>query len=293
MAQIGFAGLGRMGFPMARNLVKAGHQVTAYDVDRGVYAAAEAEGVRTAESIEAAVAAADVVISMVPTGAHVLQLHLGEGGGFAHMRKGALAIDCSTIAVSETRAFHEAGGAQGVATLDAPVSGGVMGSQAGTLTFMVGGEAEHFERARPILEGMGRNFFHAGAAGAGQAAKICNNLLAGISMIAVSEAYALADRMGLDAAKMREIVSVSSGGCYSLTHYPPVPDLLPNVPSSRGYQNGFASELMLKDLRLAERAAMESGLPLPLGGMAAAIYGMFCNSGHKQLDYSGIINLLR
>lgn len=210
----------------------------------------------------------------------------------SRMPAGSMVIDSSTIAVAEARALHEAGRQQGIAILDAPVSGGVMGAQAGTLTFMVGGERVDFDRARPVLAAMGRNLVHAGPAGNGQAAKLCNNLLAGISMIAVSEAFTLAKRLGLDPTTMREIVSTSTGSCHALTNYPPVPGLLPNVPSSRDYQNGFAADLMLKDLRLAERAAMDTGSSSPLGALAVSIYSLFCQSGNGGRDYSAIIKMI-
>jgi 3-hydroxyisobutyrate dehydrogenase len=292
MTGIAFIGLGRMGLPMARNLVRAGHAVRAFDVGQSARDAASQAGIATCVDLDEAADAAEVVISMVPTGRHVLEIFTGERGVLGRMRPGSLAIDCSTIAVADARALHAAGRDRGIAVLDAPVSGGVMGAEAGTLTFMVGGSEPDLERARPIFASMGRNVFHAGAPGSGQAAKICNNLLAGISMIAVSEAFALARQLGLDAAKMRDIVSVSSGGCFSLTSYPPVPGLLPNVPSSRGYQNGFASALMLKDLRLAEEAALATGASLPLGGLATALYGLFCRAGQGDLDYSAVIKLI-
>lgn len=292
MAKIGFLGLGRMGFPMAANLIATGHAVRVYDPGAGVTARARDAGWTTASTISEAVAGAEFVMSMVPTGRHVLDIFTGAHGAFAQMAKGSMAIDCSTIAPDDAHRLHAEGRARGIAVLDAPVSGGVMGAEAGTLTFMVGGEAADLERARGVLEGMGRRIFHAGEAGGGQAAKLCNNLLAGISMIAVSEAFALARQLGLDARKMQEISAVSSGGCFSLTNYPPVPGLLPNVPSSRNYHNGFASQLMLKDLRLAQETAQQSGTPLPLGGLAAALYGMFCKAGHGELDYSAIIKLI-
>lgn len=292
MAKIGFLGLGRMGSPMVGNLIAAGHAVRVYDPGAGVSARARAAGWTTVSSVCEAVDSAEFVISMVPTGQHVLGIFAGAGGAFAQMAKGGIAIDCSTIAPDDARRLHAEGQTRGIAVLDAPVSGGVMGAEAGTLTFMVGGEAADLERARVVLESMGRRIFHAGEAGAGQAAKLCNNLLAGISMIAVSEAFALARQLGLDARKMQEISAVSSGGCFSLTNYPPVPGLLPNVPSSRNYHNGFASQLMLKDLRLAQDTAQQSGTPLPLGGLAAALYGMFCKAGHGELDYSAIIKLI-
>lgn len=292
MSTIAFLGLGRMGLPMAKNLHGAGFSVTAYDPSAACVELAHEAGLASASSIGEAVKEADYVISMVPTGRHVLEIFEGETGALAGMKPGAMAIDSSTIAVADARRLHAAGRERGIAVLDAPVSGGVMGAQAGTLTFMVGGRAEDLERARPILSAMGRNLFHAGDAGSGQAAKICNNLLAGISMIAVSEAFALAKGLGLEPAKMREICSVSTGGCFALTNYPPVPGLVPNIPSSRDYQNGFASQLMLKDLKLAEAAALDTGRTLPLGGLAAALYGLFCKSGHGGLDYSAIIKMI-
>ena len=292
MAKIGFLGLGRMGFPMAGNLITGGHAVRVYDPGDGVRARVRDLDWNSASTIGEAVDGAEFVISMVPTGQHVLGIFTGTDGAFAQMAKGSIAIDSSTIAPDDARRLHTEGQIRGIAVLDAPVSGGVMGAEAGTLTFMVGGETADLERARGVLEVMGRRIFHAGEAGAGQAAKLCNNLLAGISMIAVSEAFALAKQLGLDPRKMQEISSVSSGGCFSLTNYPPVPGLLPNVPSSRNYQNGFASQLMLKDLKLAQDTAQQSGTPLPLGGLTAALYGMFCKAGHGELDYSAIIKLI-
>lgn len=292
MTTIGFLGLGRMGFPMARNLIAAGHEVRVYDPSPEVAARAQAAGWTTAATVGEAVKGAGIVISMVPTGRHVLEIFTGADGALAQMAEGSLAIDSSTIDPADARRLHAEGRARGIQVLDAPVSGGVMGAEAGTLTFMVGGAEADLERARPVLEAMGKRIFHAGEAGVGQAAKLCNNLLAGISMIAVSEAFALARQLGLDARKMQEISAVSTGGCFSLTNYPPIPGLLPNVPSSRGYRNGFASQLMLKDLRLAQQAGLNSGTPLPLGGLAAALYGAFCKAGHGELDYSAIIKLI-
>ncbi|MGI4946002.1 MAG: 3-hydroxyisobutyrate dehydrogenase [Janthinobacterium lividum] len=292
MARIGFIGLGRMGLPMARNLAKAGHAVKAYDISTAFHDAATEAGIVPCNRVDDAIADCEFAITMVPTGRHVHEVHLGEGGVLAKLPTGTLVIDSSTINISEARALHEAGRSRGLAVLDAPVSGGVMGAEAGTLTFMVGGDAADLERARPILEAMGRRIFHAGAAGSGQIAKICNNMMAACGMIVTAEAFALAKRFGMPAETLREIVSVSTGSCFSLTNYPPVPDLLPNVPSSRGYTNGFASALMLKDLRLAEQAGLEAGLPLPLGQMAAALFGMFCRAGHGDLDYSAIIKMI-
>ncbi|GAC1340470.1 MAG: 3-hydroxyisobutyrate dehydrogenase [Acetobacteraceae bacterium] len=292
MARIGFIGLGRMGLPMARNLAAAGHSVKAYDISTAYHAAATEAGITPCNRLDDAIADAEFAISMVPTGRHVHEIFLGEQGALTRLPPNALVIDSSTINISEARALHEAALARGIAVLDAPVSGGVMGAEAGTLTFMVGGNAADLERARPVLAGMGRNIFHAGEAGSGQVAKICNNMMAAVGMIVTSEAFALAKRFGMAPETLRDIVATSTGGCFALTNYPPVPGLLPNVPSSRDYRNGFAAVLMLKDLRLAEQAGIEAGLPLPLGQLAAAMYGMFCRAGHGELDYSAIIKMV-
>lgn len=292
MARIGFIGLGRMGLPMARNAAKAGHTVKAFDISTAFHQAATEAGITPCNRVDDAIAECEFAITMVPTGRHVHDVFLGDGGILAKLPAGALVIDSSTINISEARALHDAGRARGLAVLDAPVSGGVMGAEAGTLTFMVGGEAADLQRARPVLEAMGRRIFHAGAAGSGQIAKICNNMMAACGMIVTAEAFALAKRFGMAAETLQEIVSVSTGSCFSLTNYPPVPGLLPNVPSSREYTNGFASALMLKDLRLAEQAGLDAGLPLPLGAAAAALFGMFCRAGHGELDYSAIIKMI-
>lgn len=292
MARIGFIGLGRMGLPMACNLAKAGHRVKAFDISTAPHQAASEAGVVPCNRIDDAIADCEFAITMVPTGRQVHEVYLGDAGALSKLPVGTLVIDSSTINISESRALHDAGRARGLAVLDAPVSGGVMGAEAGTLTFMVGGDEADLERARPILESMGRRIFHAGAAGSGQIAKICNNMMAAVGMIVTSEAFALAKRFGMPAETLREIVSASTGNCFSLTNYPPVPGLLPNVPSSRDYRNGFASALMLKDLRLAEQAGLEAGLPLPLGQAAAALFGMFCRAGHGDLDYSAIIKMI-
>lgn len=292
MARIGFIGLGRMGLPMARNLAKAGHAVKAYDVSTAYHASATEVGITPCNRIDDAISDAEVAISMVPTGKQVHEVWLGEEGGLTRLPPGALVIDASTINISEARALHEAGRARGFAVLDAPVSGGVMGAEAGTLTFMVGGEAADLERARPVLANMGKNIFHTGEAGSGQVAKICNNMMAAVGMIVTSEAFTLAKRFGMKPETLREVVSVSTGSCFAMTNYVPVPGLVPNVPSSREYRNGFASALMLKDLRLAEQAGVEAGQPLPLGALAAAIYGMFVRAGHGDLDFSGIIRMI-
>jgi 3-hydroxyisobutyrate dehydrogenase len=289
MAIIGFIGLGNMGLPMARRLKEAGHEVRCFDTSAAALERAAQAGLPTRNSPAAAVDGAGVAITMLPSGRHVLDVLVA---GELPLREGALVIDCSTIDVASCAAFHEALGAKGFATLDAPVSGGVGGAAAGTLTFMVGGTEAAFDRARELLQAMGKTIVHAGAAGAGQAAKICNNMLAGISMLAVSEALALARRLGLDARKFFEIASTSSGQCWALTSYSPEPGLVPTAPSNRNYEGGFASELMLKDLRLAQQAAISGQSPTPLGAAAAALYAVHCANGGGRLDFSSIILLL-
>jgi len=290
MAVIGFIGLGNMGFPMACRLKKAGHDVRCFDASAGALERAVSEGMTRCDSAESAAAGAAVVITMLPAGRHVLDVLAADT---MHFAGGALVIDCSTIDVASCAAFHERVGRNGFETLDAPVSGGVTGAAAGTLTFMVGGEESVFRRGREVLAAMGKNIIHAGGPGAGQAAKICNNMLAGISMLAVSEALELAKRLGLDSRKFFEIASTSSGQCWALTSYAPEPGLVPTAPSNRGYEGGFASELMLKDLRLAEQAAIASQSPALLGAAAASLYAMHCAAGRGRLDFSSIIQMLR
>lgn len=289
MAVIGFIGLGNMGFPMACRLKEAGHEVRCFDVSAGSMKRAHDAGLQPRTSLDEAVAGAEVVITMLPSGRHVLDVLAARALPFAPE---ALVIDCSTIDVASCAAFHESLQAKGLATLDAPVSGGVGGAAAGTLTIMAGGTEAAFARALELLRAMGKNIIHAGAAGAGQAAKICNNMLAGISMLAVSEALYLAKRLGLDAYKFFEIASTSSGQCWALTSYAPEPGLVPSAPSNRGYEGGFASELMLKDLRLAEQAAVATHSPALLGAAAASVYAMHCAAGRGRLDFSSIIQML-
>lgn len=289
MAVIGFIGLGNMGFPMACRLKDAGHEVRCFDLNAGSMERAHDAGLQRRASADEAVAGAEVVITMLPSGRHVLDVFEATALPFT---PGALVIDCSTIDVESCADFHATLGQKGLATLDAPVSGGVGGAAAGTLTFMAGGTEAAFARARDVLGAMGKNIIHAGAAGAGQAAKICNNMLAGISMIAVSEALHLAKRLGLDPRKFFEIASTSSGQCWALTSYAPEAGLVPSAPSNRGYEGGFASELMLKDLRLAEQAAIATRSPALLGAAAAAVYAMHCAAGAGRLDFSSVIRML-
>jgi 3-hydroxyisobutyrate dehydrogenase len=293
VANVGFIGLGNMGMPMAGRLVDAGHQVRCYDLSAAALERAAARGVLPSSDVFSTVQDADFVISMLPNGKDVLAV-FGErsDGRTLPLRQGCVVIDCSTIDVNSCAAFHGLMARRNLPALDAPVSGGVEGAAKGTLTFMVGGSEGAFNAALPLLEAMGKKIVHAGAAGAGQTAKICNNMIAGISMIAVSEALTLAQRLGLDTKKLFEISSASSGQCWALTSYAPVPGLVPTAPSNRGYQGGFASELMLKDLRLAEQAAIGSGTPTLLGAAAAALYGMHCKAGKGRLDFSSIVQML-
>ena len=293
MANIAFIGLGNMGGPMARNLLKAGHAVAVFDLSKPAVEALVAAGASAAESPAKAASGADVVVSMLPAGAHVKSVYAGEGGVIAAAPKGAILIDCSTIDVATAREVVGIAEAAGVNMVDAPVSGGVGGAEAATLTFMVGGSDAAFAKALPILEAMGKTIVHAGGAGNGQAAKICNNMLLGISMIGTCEAFALAEKLGLDAQKLFDISSKSSGQCWSMTTYCPVPGPVPTSPANRDYQPGFATAMMLKDLKLAQEAASKAGAAIPMGNQAASLYALFDGAGKSGVDFSGIINMLR
>jgi len=293
MATIAFIGLGNMGAPMMRNLLKAGHAVFAFDLSEAACKAAADAGATVAGKPADAAAQADVVVTMLPAGQHVRDVYMGSGGVIAAAKPGSLFIDSSTVDVSSARAVAEAAAQAGHVMVDAPVSGGVGGAEAGTLTFMVGGTDEAFTRAQPILAGMGKTIVHAGGSGTGQAAKICNNMILGISMIAVSESFALAEKLGLDAQKLFDIASKSSGQCWSLTSYCPVPGPVPTSPANRDYVPGFAAGMMLKDLKLAVEAGQVAGSPLPLGAEAAQMYALFCNAGNAGVDFSGIVKMLR
>jgi 3-hydroxyisobutyrate dehydrogenase len=287
--RIAFIGLGHMGAPMASNLHKAGNEVAGFDLSAD---AARAAGVPLSASAEAAVANAEVVISMLPASRHVEALYFG-GGLLERIAPGTLVIDSSTIAAATSRRLAEAGAARGLAVLDAPVSGGTAGAAAGTLTFMVGGDAAHLERARPVLEKMGANIFHAGGAGAGQAAKMCNNMLLGILMIGTSEALALGVANGLDPAVLSEIMRRSSGGNWALEKYNPFPGVMPAAPASKGYAGGFGTDLMLKDLGLAVDNAVASGAATPLGALARSLYAAHSLAGNGALDFSSVLKLLQ
>src|ERR1700761_7883053 len=292
MTNIAFIGVGNMGGPMARNLLKADHKVTAFDLSAAVLDPVLKAGATKAASAKEAVRDADVVITMLPAGHHVRQVYL-ENGVLSAAKNGALLIDSSTIDVGSARAVHAAAEKAGFDFLDAPVSGGTGGAEAGTLTFMCGGSDAAFERAKPVLEKMGKKIAHAGGPGAGQAAKICNNMMLGISMIGTCEALALGEKLGLEAQKLFDIMSTSSGQSWSLTTYCPVPGPVPTAPSNRDYQGGFATALMLKDLKLAQTAAQSVGANTPLGAEAAQLYSLFASLGHSGVDFSGIIQMLR
>ncbi len=285
MSRIAFLGLGNMGLPMATNLATAGHDVVGYDIDAA--ALAQFTHGSCATGLADAVAEADVVVTMLPAGRHVAEAYLGEDGVLALVSdRRPLLIDCSTIDVDTARRVAATAATAGLDMLDAPVSGGVGGAQAGTLTFMVGGPDQAFARAETVLAAMGRTIVHTGGAGAGQAAKICNNMILGISMMAVSEAFVLADRLGLDRQKLFDVSSTSSGQCWSLTAYCPAPGPVPASPANRDWQPGFAAALMLKDLGLAQDAAAAGNAATPLGAHAARLYAQLVADGAGGKDFS-------
>jgi 3-hydroxyisobutyrate dehydrogenase len=290
MASIGFIGLGNMGAPMASNLIKAGERIVAFDALPGARHAAAQNGVPVASSARASVENADLVITMLPGGTDVMSVWKES---LPIAKAGALFIDCSTIDVTTARAVHALAGERGIFALDAPVSGGVGGAKAASLTFMVGGSAEAFARGKPVLERMGKRIVHCGEAGNGQTAKICNNLILGASMIAVCEAFVLGEMLGLSHRALFDVASASSGQCWSLTSYCPVPGPVPASPANNDYQPGFTAALMLKDLKLASAAAASAGVRTPLGGRAAQIYEEFAQQGHSATDFSAIIKLIR
>ena len=290
MPKIGFIGLGNMGGPMAANLVKAGQRVLGFDVVPASREASARDGVEIVGSAAATTDDADAVITMLPAGEHVLAVW---NDLVPRARQGTLFIDCSTIDVASARQAHKLAAASGIATLDAPVSGGVGGARAATLTFMVGGSAHAFERGRPILERMGKRIVHCGEAGNGQVAKICNNMILAASMITLCEAFVLGEKLGLSHQALFDVASASSGQCWALTSYCPVPGPVPASPANNGYKPGFSAALMLKDLKLARAAAEAAGVRTALGTHAAQIYDLFVEQGHAGADFSGIINLVR
>jgi L-serine 3-dehydrogenase (NAD+) len=291
MTTIAFIGLGHMGLPMARNLLNAGHSLSVFDLVASAVDELAAQGARAASSAADAVNAAEVVISMLPASRHVEGLYLGDAGLLSVIAPGSLVLECSTIAPEAARKVHQAAAARGIALLDAPVSGGTAGAAAGTLTFMVGGDAATLERARPILANMGKNIFHAGPEGAGQVAKVCNNQLLAVHMIGTAEAMALGVANGLDPATLAEIMRQSSGGNWSLEKYNPWPGVMPNAPASKDYRDGFAAELMAKDLGLAQEAAQTTASSTPMGALALQLYRLLLKQGQGKLDFSAVQKL--
>ncbi len=292
MAKIGFVGLGNMGGPMAANLVRAGHEVKVFDLSTEAVKAAVEIGATASTSLADVAGNVDAIVTVLPAGKHVLSVYDGAEGLLAHAAPGTLMIDSSTIEVDDARKAAALAKEKGMRAVDAPISGGVAGATAGTLTFMVGGEADAFAAAEPILQAMGSNIIHAGDSGAGQAAKICNNMILGVSMIAVSEAFMLAKRLGVDAQKLFDISSKASGQCWSLTSYCPVPGPVPTSPANKDYQAGFAVDMMLKDLKLAQQASASANATTPMGALAESLYAMYSAGGNGGRDFSAIIKML-
>lgn len=291
MKKIAFIGLGNMGAPMAKNLLKAGHTLKVYDLSAAAVQSLTEAGATAGNSARDSVVNAEIVISMLPASRHVEGLYLGEDGLLQHIAAGTLVIECSTIAPESARKVAAAARERGIRMIDAPVSGGTGGAAAGTLTFIVGGAAEDVEAARPVLENMGRNIFHAGDSGAGQVAKICNNMLLGILMAGTSEALALGVANGLDPKVLSDIISKSSGRNWATELYNPWPGVMPDVPASKGYAGGFGVDLMLKDLGLAAEAALQSGASTPLGELARNLYSLHSAAGNGALDFSSIVRI--
>jgi 3-hydroxyisobutyrate dehydrogenase len=289
--KVAFLGLGNMGLPMALNLIKAGHQVRGFDLVRAQLDAFKLAGGIPMKSASEAALDADVIISMLPASRHVESLYLGEAGLLATANPKALLIDCSTISPKVSQSVATAAKAKGFAMIDAPVSGGTAGAQAGTLTFMVGGDAADVDRARPLLEQMGKNIFHAGPSGSGQTVKVCNNMLLGIQMLGTSEALRLGIANGMDPKVLSDIMSKSSGRNWALELYNPCPGVMENVPSSKGYAGGFGVDLMLKDLGLATENAGDLEASIPLGELSRKLYEAHSKAGNGQLDFSSVFNL--
>ncbi|MFC7520365.1 3-hydroxyisobutyrate dehydrogenase [Xanthomonas populi] len=292
MSKIAFIGLGNMGGPMAANLSKAGHELRVFDLVPAALEAAAAAGAHAASSAHDTLADAEIVISMLPASRHVEGLYLGEAGILAHITAGALVIDCSTIAPVTARKVAAAAQVRGLAMLDAPVSGGTAGAAAASLTFIVGGAAEVLERALPVLQAMGKNIFHLGDSGAGQVAKLCNNMALGVIMAATGEALALGVAQGLDPAVLSQMIAVSTGRSWATEVCNPWPGVLPNAPASRGYSGGFGNDLMLKDLGLVAESAVQVGVSIPLGELARNLYAMNSQAGNGALDFSSVIKLV-
>ena len=293
MANIGFIGLGNMGGPMAKHLINANHQVKGFDIIHDCIRKFKNSGGTAAKDICDASKDADVIITMLPAGKDVRKVYLGESGILGSINGRPMLIDCSTIDVETARAVAENARTAGLQMLDAPVSGGVIGAEAASLTFMVGGPERAFNEAEPLLKLMGKNIIHAGGTGNGQVAKVCNNMILGISMVGVSEAFVLAEKLGLDHQKLFDITSTASGQCWAITSYCPVPGPVPASPSNKNFEAGFTVDMMLKDLRLSQEAAISCGANTPLGAEAASLFGLFQATGLGGLDFSGIIKFIR
>jgi 3-hydroxyisobutyrate dehydrogenase len=299
MATVGFIGLGNMGAPMAANLVKAGHSVTGYDLNPAALEALAKAGGKVAKTAADAVAGASIVITMLPAGEHVREVYLNQGGLIDVVKgtdvvkgSGPLLIDCSTIDVDSARTVTASAETAGLAMLDAPVSGGTAGAQNGTLTFMVGGTDEAFTRGKSVLEAMGKNIFHAGGPGAGQAVKICNNMMLAINMVGVSEGFLLARKLGLDWDKLHQICATATANSWALSNYCPAPGPVPAAPSNRDYAPGFAAALMVKDVKLSQAAADAAGSPTPLAAMALGFYQQVVDAGDGGKDFSVVFRWL-
>lgn len=292
MARVAFIGLGNMGLPMARNLMAAGHEIRAFDLSAQALERAVEAGASAASSIAETLTGSDAVITMLPEGRHVRAAYTGGDGIIGHAPGDALLVDCSTIDVATARDVESKAAEAGYQMIDAPVSGGVMGAEAATLTFMVGGAEPALERARPLLDAMGATVVHTGGAGNGQAAKICNNMMAGIAMIGMSEICSLGLALGLDPSKLFEVVSTSSGQAWVIDKLFPVPGIVESAPVNRNFAPGFKASLMAKDLGLAERAAEETGTGTPLGATAASLFRLLCQHGSGELDCSAIYRLI-
>ena len=292
MATIGFIGLGNMGAHMARNLIKGGHTLKVFDLDEDAVRYVAQSGAKPADSARDAASEVEYVVTMLPVGANVRTVFIDEGV-IAAAAPGTVLIDSSTIDVETARAMHEAAKESGFGFLDAPVSGGVMGAEAGTLTFMCGGEDDTFSKARPILEGMGKNIVLCGGAGQGQVTKICNNMIAGINNLAVAEAFVMGEALGVSRKTLYDVLSTATANSFILEKANPMPEVLPNSASSNGFKPGFAAKLMLKDLRLSQSAAAMAGTATPLGAAATAAYAMLISQGDGDLDMSAVIKLIK
>lgn len=293
MTTIAFIGLGHMGNPMAKNLLSQKYDLKVFDLNADAVQRLIKEGAKTAASLAELVKNADIVITMLQTGEQVKKVCLGDEGIFAHLKKDAIYIDSSSIDVTTSKELHQVATSKNIPMLDAPVSGGVLSAEKAGLTFMVGGKEKTFEQTKLIFSAMGKKIIYAGQGGSGVAAKICNNMILGISMIAVSEAFVLGDELGLAPEKLFEICSNASGQCWSLTNYCPWPGILPNVPASHNYEPGFTANMMLKDLNLSQSAAETASVATPLGELATQLYQKFIQKGSGEKDFSGIINMIR